>query len=364
MNRQEAQAAWRQDQVRLEQLGIIAPAVRTYWPDEWKRDWKLAMDALPPLQTDPNSAIPMMLTAGIDPEVYRTFFAPMMAAEILGERKKGDWLTETEFFPVIEATGEVTSYGDFAETGRAGVNMNWPQRQSYHFQAIIEYGERELERAGLGRINYVTELNKSAALTLNKFMNFMYFFGVNGLQNYGLLNDPNLNAVITPGPKAYSGTLRTWTSGGIVQATANEVFADIQAVYGQLVAQTRGLVNLKSPMTLAMSPESAVGLTATNSFNVAVTDLLKKHFTNLDVKEATQYGALSAINPQGVAAGNMMQLIAKEIDGQATGYCAFTEKMRAHKIIPAVSSFKQKTTSGGWGSILRMSATIAAMVGI
>jgi hypothetical protein len=364
MNRQEALIAWHQDQPRLEQLGIIAPSVKTYWPDEWKRNWHMAMDALPTLATDPNSAVPMMLTAGIDPEVYRTFFAPMMAAEILGERKKGDWLTETEFFPVIEPTGEVVSYGDYAETGVAGINTNWPQRQSYHFQVIIQYGEREMERAGLARINYVTELNQAAALTLNKFMNFMYFFGINQLQNYGLLTDPNLNTLITPAVKAYSPTDKRWISGGVVQATANEIFTDIQSLYGQLVAQSRGLVTLKTPIQLGMAPETAVALTATNSFGVAVTDLLKKHFSNLEVKEATQYGVLSATNPQGVAAGNLVQMIAKEIDGQATGYCAFTEKMRAHKLIPAVSSFKQKTTAGGWGSVLRMTATIAGMVGV
>ncbi|TIS53181.1 MAG: DUF2184 domain-containing protein, partial [Mesorhizobium sp.] len=42
-------------------------------------------------------------------------------------------------------------------------------------------------------------------------------------------------------------------------------------------------------MTLAMSPESQLAMTATNSFNVNVEDLLKKNFPNLRVVSAVQY---------------------------------------------------------------------------
>jgi len=77
-----------------------------------------------------------------------------------------------------------------------------------------------------------------------------------------------------------------------------------------------------------------------------------------------QYGVLSASNPQGIAGGNFMQLIAKELDGQETGYCGFNEKMRAHKLIPQMSSYKQKVSAGTWGCILRMTSTIASMLGI
>lgn len=74
-------------------------------------------------------------------------------------------------FPVVEHIGEVTSYGDFAESGHTGANTNWPQRQSYLFQTVKEYGERELELAGLARINWVAEIDEAAATVLNKFSN-------------------------------------------------------------------------------------------------------------------------------------------------------------------------------------------------
>lgn len=365
-NHAEAAAAWEADKALFAERGVYLPSVRAYTTDSFKRNHLLAMDAIvgnqPTLTTDPNSAVPAMLTTLIDPTVFEVLFAPNRAAAIFGEIRKGTWLDETAMFPVVEHTGEVSSYGDYSMAGRAGVNTNWPQRQAYLFQTIKEYGERELERAGLARIGWVSEVDKAAATVLNKFSNLTYFFGVSGLQNFGLLNDPNLSAALTPSAKAAGGT--AWISGGVIKGTANEIYADIEALYLQLVAQTGGLVDRETRMVLAMSPTSQVALTATNTFNVNVYDLLKKNFPNLRFETAVQYGALTAANPQGVAAGNFVQLIAEEIEGQDTGYCSFNEKMRAHPIVRYESSFRQKVTAGSWGAIIRMPVAIAAMVGV
>ena len=364
MNRHEAMTLWQEDRAQLALRGVTLPGVTSYVPDEFRYDFGLAMDAQPQLSTtDPNSAVPSIFTTMVDPKVFKALFAPNKATAIMGEERRGTWLDDTIMLPVTEAAGEVSSYGDYAENGAVTSNTNWPQRQAYLFQVIKQYGERELERAGLARINWVAELDYSAALMLNKFSNLTYFFGVQGLQNYGLLNDPHLNASLTPALKAYGGT--TWyNSSGQVAATANEIYADIENLFAQLVAQTAGLVNRETMMTLAMSPQSEAALTTTNSFNVNVSDLLKKNFPNLRVENAVQYGVLSASNPQGISGGNFMQLIAEEVDGQETGYCSFNEKMRAHKLIPMMSSYKQKVSAGTWGCILRMTMTIASMIGI
>jgi hypothetical protein len=321
------------------------------------------MDALPTLTLDPNSGVPSMLTTYLDPDIIQILFAPMKAAEIMGEVRKGSWIDQTAVFPVVESTGEVASYGDFNEQGRAGVNTNFPQVQSYLFQVIKKYGELELERAGLARINWVSEIDKAAALNLNKFANFVYFFGLAGLQNYGLLNNPFLPATISPGTKVSSAGNK-WLTGNIITSTANEIFVDIQALFYQLVSQTNGLVDQETPMVLALSPTSAVGLTATNSFNVNVTDLIKKNFPNVKVVTATQYGLTSTTNPQGQATGNLVQLIAPKLEGQVTGFAAYNEKMRAHPIIRHESSFTQKVTAGVWGMVLRMPMAVAGMLGV
>ncbi|HEY0120643.1 MAG TPA: major capsid family protein [Rhizobium sp.] len=364
MNFQEANALWAEHRGMLEQRGVTMPSVQSYVSDDVRYDFRIAMDAQPALSTtDPNSAVPAMLTTMIDPKVFKALFAPNKAATIMGEERRGTWIDDTIMLPVTEAAGEVSSYGDYADSGIVTSNTNWPQRQAYLFQVVKQYGERELERAGLARINWVSELDYSAALMLNKFSNLTYFFGVAGLQNYGLLNDPHLNASLTPAVKAYGGT--AWYNGSNqIAATANEIYADIENLFVALVTQTAGLVDRETRMVLAMSPASEAALTTTNSFNVNVSDLLKKNFPNLRVESAVQYGVQSASNPQGIAAGNFMQLIAEELEGQETGFCGFNEKMRAHKLIPAMSSYKQKVSGGSWGCILRMTNTISSLIGI
>lgn len=363
-NTQEAIAAWQAHRPMFEQAGIYLPDAVGYATDEAKRDYRIAMDAQPVLATAPNSGVPAFLTTLIDPAVYRILFSPTRAAEIFGETRKGTWVDQTAMFPVVEAVGEVSSYGDYNENGHASANMNWPQRQSYLFQTVAEYGELEVERAGLGRINWVGEVDGSATTILHRFLNTTYFFGVQGLQNFGLLNDPNLSAALTPATKAYGGV--KWVNNGQIVATANEIFADIQALWYQIQSQqANGLVDKNTAMTLGLSPGSELAMTATNSFGVNVSDLLKKNFPNLKIVSAVQYDAApNTSNPGGIPAGNLVQLIADEIEGQDTGYCAFNEKLRAHPIIRALSSWKKKMTSGSWGAIWRMPMAQSQMVGV
>lgn len=322
----------------------------------------LAFDAQPTLVTTPNSGIPSWLTTIVDPQIYEVLFSPNVGAKILGEVLRGTWISETAMFPYTESTGEVSSYNDYSNNGSAGVNMNFPQRQAYLYQTILQYGEREQERAGLARISWAAAIQKAAIVVLNKYQNLTYHFGVGGLQNYGIVNEPALSAAITPGPKAAGGV--QWVKNGAVNASANEIYLDIESIYIQLVAQNNGLVKQDDKMVMVLSPQSSVALTATNSFNVNVSDLLKKNFPNIRIEQDPLYGAVSASNPQGNTAGNLVQLIAENVDGQETGYAAFNEKLRSHKIVIELSSFKQKLTQGTWGFILRYPAGIAQMVGV
>ena len=312
-------------------------------------DYGVAMDAQPSLVTVSNSGIPAFLSTYIDPKLIDVLVSPMKAAEVVGgEVKKGDWTTQTAMFPVIESTGEVSSYGDYSENGRAGANSNFPQRQSYHYQVLTQWGEKELETAGLARIDWANRLNIASVLTLNKFQNKTYFFGVSGLQNYGLMNDPSLSAAIVPTTKALTGT--TWAV-----ATAVEINNDIQKLYKQLQTQAGGLIELDTAMTLAMSSLSEVYLTKITDYNVNVSDILKKNFPNLKIVTAPEYSTTS---------GELVQLLVDSYEGQRTADTAFTEKLRAHPIVVQSSSFKQKKSQGTWGTIIYRPAFIAQMIGV
>jgi hypothetical protein len=314
---------------------------------------QLAMDAQPTLVTVGNAGIPSMFTSYVDPEVIRVRQAPNIGAQIYGEQKMGDWTTQTAFFTVVENTGQVNSYGDYNEDGKSDANAQFPQRQSYLFQTIIEYGDLQVARAGEARLNWVTELQTSAAKTLNKFEDYTYHFGVAGLENYGLLNDPQLYAAMTPGTKAAGGV--QWVKNGQINATSNEVYADIQSLYNELTTNAQGLIDENSQFKLVYPNTVAAAMTATNQFGLTVKALIKESFPNMEYVVAPRYATL---------AGNEVQLIAMEFDGSKTGTCAFNEKMRDHRLIPHMSSFRQKKTSGSWGAVLKYPMAIASMIGV
>lgn len=328
-------------------MGVDAPTLQG---SGVASNFQLAMDAQPALVTQSNAGIPAWLSTYLDPTLIRVLVAKMKAAEIVGDEvKKGDWITKTAEFIMIESTGEVSSYGDYNENGKSGANSNFIARQSYHYQTVTQYGERELEVAGLGKIGLANEKNLSSILTLNKYQNKTYFFGVAGLQNFGLLNDPSLTAPIAP---TVQGAAVTWQD-----KDALGVYADIQALYSQLQDQTdnAGYVELDTPMTLAMSSTSQIGLTKTTSFNVNVEDLLKKNFPNMTVKTAPEYAT---------ASGELVQLMLNSVEGQRVASCAFTEKLRAHPMITEMSAFKQKKSQGTWGTLIYQPMFVAAMLGV
>lgn len=333
----------------LAKFGLHVPMARGLLePHELAMDYSMAMDAQPALATTANGGIPAFLTNYLDPQVIEVLFAPNKAAQILGEVKKGDWTTQTAMFPLVESTGEVSSYGDFNENGSADANVNWENRQSYLFQTITRWGELELDRAAEAKINWAQQMNVASAKILDKFLNTTYFVGVSGLENYGILNDPSLSSSLTPATKTAGGT--TWAA-----ATAEEVYTDIQAMYLQMQTQLQGLVDRETKMVLATTPEVEANLTKTNQYNVNVTDQVKKNFPNLRIETAVQYA---------VTGGNLVQLIAEEVEGEQSGYCGFSEKLRAHPIKVDLSSFKQKKTSGTWGAVIRRPVAFVQMLGV
>jgi hypothetical protein len=353
-NLHEARRAWAQDQTMHAQRGVHMPEVRSYLFEAAKYDYTLALDALPSMTTMPNAAIPAMLATIVDPDVLEITFQPNKAAEILGERSKGSWIDDAIMFQTVEHVGEVSSYGDFNNNGHTGANTNWPYRQQYVFQTIKIYGDREAERYGLARLDWASELQKAAATVMNKFLNLTYLFGVAGLQNYGLMNDPGLLASISPSTKANGGA-RWMTVGGLPNATANEVYADITGLFTRLVVQSNSNIDENAKLVLVMDPVSSVALKTTNSFGISVKDLLAKNFPGMRFENVPQFAT---------GAGNVVYLIAENVNGVETGYAAFSEKMRAFPLVRGLSHYEQKLMGGSWGAILRQPWAVASMIGV
>jgi len=301
-------------------------------------DPAMAMDApQASLVTVSSAGIPWFLANWLDPKIIPILVSPMMAAVIAGESLKGDWLTETAMFVTAEATGETSAYGDYSNAGSSNVNVNFPQRQNFLFQSFMQYGQRELGRMGLAKLDWASQQQQANALTLMKALNLLYFYGAAGLENFGLLNDPSLPPPLTA---TYS-----WLNGG-ANTTANTIYQDVVRMFIQLQAQTNGTVRMDDKMVLAMSPQQAVALEQVTLYNTnSVKELLKQNFPNLRLETAPEYG------PPYNAAGQLVQLIVEEVEGQRTVECAFSVKLMAHNMVVDSSSWRQKRTSGGYGAI-------------
>jgi hypothetical protein len=317
----------------------------------------MAADAAQPgLITTANGGIPAMLATFIDPDLIRIVVTPNKAAQIYGEVRKGDFALRLAMFPAVEMTGEVSSYGDYANNGSAGFNTMWPQRENYLYQNIIQVGELETMTSAMAKIDAIAEKYRASQMVMSKFENQMYFYGIAGIQNYGALNSPDLLPSITPGYKAALAANGGWVVGGNVIATPTEIQKDIQALFLQLVNQTAGLIDAQTPMKLVCSPQTAVALLATNEiFATNVMAMVKVNFPNMTIDTATQYAT---------DAGQLAQLIVEKFEGQDVGYCAFSEKLRAGAVIPELSSIKQKRSAGGFGYVLRFPVGIASMLGL
>lgn len=333
----------------LAEFGIHMPDAAVYALDGWGSDYQLAMDAQPQLLTVANAGIPAFLANIVDPNVIEVALAPLRAAEIAGgEVKKGDWTTQSLMMPLAEPVGNIVAYGDYDNGGNVDANVDWISRQPFHYQTIKRMGERQLAMWGVAAIDFSARLDRSVAQTFGRFQNRSYFYGISGLQNYGLLNDPSLITPIAPNTKTAGGT--AWTN-----ATALEEYGDVLKLYTQLQTQMGGNLEMTDRMELVLSTTRQPLLAKTNDFGITVMDMIAKSFPNLTVRAAPEYTTGS---------GELMQLIVSDYEGQESIWAGFTEKMRAHPIVQELSAWMQKFSAGTWGAIIRRPICIAQMLGI
>lgn len=309
----------------------------------------LTFDAQPALQSTPNAGILNALTTYIDPKVIEYLFAPLVAVQVAGsESKKGTYLDTNVVFITTEYTGYITSYDDYNNDGISKTNYDYPQRQPYLYQTITKWGYLETERAGRGKLDWISQVNISSLNSLNRYQNKTYFFGVEGLQNYGLLNDPFLPASIAP---INVGGNILWSA-----KDANQIYNDVLALYTQLAqVQSNANVNLTTKMTLAVSSYGQAQLAKPNLYGLTAKKMIEDNFPNLEIVVAPEMKLPS---------GELVRLKAQLDDGQLTEECSFTDKLKAFAIVQDLSAFSQKKMQTTNGAIIYRPILIASMLGV
>ncbi|WP_027815218.1 hypothetical protein [Paraburkholderia bannensis] len=332
---------------QLREYGIVLAHDAQLLTDELRAKVIAAMDAAGPMVTMPNNGIPQMLTNYFDPRVIEVLVAPMNSELLYPAVQKGDWATDTTTFLVVENTGETATYGDFSQNGQSSHNAVFPQRQAYGFQTNTQWGDRQMAVAAKARLDYASRQQIASALILRKKENAINLFGVSGLQNYGLMNDP---ALITPVAPTTGVAGNTWAL-----KTSDEIYNDFVLLWADLIAQGNGLINTKSAVKVGIPNIVEQYLTKQNTYGQVLRDRLKLAYPNMTIETIPEFATTS---------GNLVQMIAQDVEGQPTGELGYAERMRAHGVVRHESSYSEKKSGRNWGAVIYYPIFVAQMLGV
>lgn len=308
---------------------------------------QLANDAA--MVTAANSGVPVEFTSYIDPMVIPILTATRGVREIFGEAKKGDWTTSYARFQTSEITGEVEAYTDYGQGGASDVNPTFPVRTQYIYQTNIRYGDREVDVASRARLQLAADKQRAAATVIDIASNKFALYGVAGLEIYGLLNDPNLPAVVSPLSNAASETL--WA-----EKSTKEIYEDVLYLFGKMADRGAGHIDANTELVLATSPATQVQLGKATDFNISARQMLETYFPKI------RFVALPELAT--ATSGTSILLVAPTIEGLPTAQIGFSEKFRAMRLIPESSSFHQKFVGSSYGTIIYRPFAIGKMTGV
>lgn len=308
---------------------------------------QLANDAA--LVTAANSGVPVEFTSYIDPMVIPILTATRGAREIFGEAKKGDWTTSYARFQTSEITGEVEAYTDYGQGGASDVNPTFPVRTQYIYQTNIRYGDREVDVASRARLQLAADKQRAAATVIDIASNKFALYGVAGMEIYGLLNDPNVPAVVSPLPNAKDQTL--WAS-----KSTKEIYEDVLHLFGKMADRGAGHIDANTELVLATSPATQVQLGKATDFNISARQMLETYFPKIRFAVLPELATATS--------GTSILLVAPTIEGLPTAQIGYSEKFRAMRLIPESSSFHQKFVGSSYGTIIYRPFAIGRMTGV
>jgi hypothetical protein len=299
---------------------------------------------------DPNATVPAYMRTYANPRIIEVLTAERAYRKIAPEVKNGDFTTAFTQFRSIEFTGDTTPYGDYDGNGVSGVNTAFPVREQYRFQTTIKVGDLEQKMNAEAKIDLFAEKQKSAAINIDIAFNKYALYGVAGKAVYGLLNDPSLNAAITP--IVVNSTQTKWED-----KTANQEMNDLNKLVASLYTQAAGHIDDSTRTKLLVSPATLAAMNKLNDYGVSVKKMIADTYPNMTIVVVPElYNATLETST--------MVLLADEILGQPTVEFGYADKYYAHEIVRDLSSWKQKVSAGTYGAIVQLPFAIGSMTGI
>ena len=316
----------------------------------------LAMDSA--MQTTANVGYPASLFQYIDPQIVEILFGVTNANRLAPEVKQGSWEQEYYNYAVEERISDVTAYSDRTENVTTEVNYEYNVRELARFQTVIQYGDLEVDKANQAKIALQSRKQLAGADIIARKQNQFYLYGVSNKQNYGILNEPNLNPSINPNSITIGGSTYTTWADKVAHDTAsagNHVFNDVLKLWSELASKNGGNIDQNERIILAVSNAVVSYLSAPNQFGLTAMQMIKDNFPNLEVVQ------LPELSTQ---AGEQIKMIVPSLYGVDTMNVAFADKLRVGRVIQTVSGQKLKMVGTSWGCILKRASLVATMMGV
>lgn len=190
---------------------------------------------------------------------------------------------------------------------------------------------------------------RAAATVIDIASNKFALYGVAGLEIYGLLNDPNLPAAVSPLPNADNKTL--WA-----EKSTKEIYEDVLYLFGKMADRGAGHIDANTELVLATSPATQVQLGKATDFNISARQMLETYFPRIRFVAFPELATATG--------GTSILLVAPTIEGLPTAQIGFSEKFRAMRLIPESSSFHQKFVGSSYGTIIYRPFAIGTMTGV
>jgi hypothetical protein len=195
----------------------------------------------------------------------------------------------------------------------------------------------------------LAEKQRAAAINIDIAFNKFALYGVQGKAVYGLLNDPSLNASLTP---ISVGGVTAWAS-----KDANQQFDDIVKLMSSLYNQAGGHITKRTNTKLLVSTDMLGLMDKTNTYGLSTYDMVKKNYPNMEIV------CVPELYDTATSTSTVM-VLADEVLGQKVVEFGYTDKYFAHRMVQKLSSYEQKISAGTMGAVVYLPFAIATMTGI
>jgi len=209
--------------------------------------------------------------------------APLLAEQIYGMLLVGDITTEWMARRIVSLAGNADKYRDLTSGSLSLYRAGFEYRQTAKFQANTSTTYMKSQMQSASGFENEMLVDMAANMALQQIIERTHWLGVAGKLCYGVLNDPNANAITSVAQGAGSGSPTSWSL-----KTFLEILADVRSMYAELSTNNQGHFNFrKDAAVLTLDPATFNYITVPNTIaSISVAEWLKQTYPLLEIEQA------------------------------------------------------------------------------